>query len=172
MRFYFLLRVTTEEKINFSFHTWFEKLFIIVRCQSWQRIRGNEPNQEDRRKASRAQRSVTHGCEEIPEHKEFGRTRTLPWSYRAICGTRSSPSWAPASCFVGVYWGVFPQMGLGEWSGLVETWIQLSKNRPWQKTSTSDWTVAWRTQPRQHRTGSRTTLWMSPYMSGDTWICY
>lgn len=44
----------------------------------------------------------------------------------------------------------------------------------WKAKGDSDWKPALQTEVawRQARTGSRTTLWMSPHISGDTWICY
>ncbi len=69
---------------------------------------------------------------------------------------------------------VFPQQGLGDWPGLRKSWMELSTEISSMKTCstalrTSDWaegspsnmTMTISTQPRHHRSGLGTTLWMS-----------
>ena len=90
--------------------------------------------------------------------------------------------------------GVFHQQGLGGWSGLTESWTEQCIEISWMKTwsralRTSDWaegspsnrTMTLRPQPRQCRSGLRTTLWISlsgparaltwtqSNISGETW---
>ncbi len=66
------------------------------------------------------------------------------------------------------------QQGLGDWSGLRESWMGQSteissmktcstelRTSDWAEDSPSNMTMTLSTQPRQHRSGLGTTLWMS-----------
>ena len=92
--------------------------------------------------------------------------------------------------------GVFQRQGLGDWSGLRESWTEQSteislmktwsrvlRTSDWAKGSPSNRTMTLSTQPRQCRSGLGTTLWMSlsgparaltwtqSNISGETWKC-